>query len=125
MADTVGNDQEVPAAVERLVLAEQLAGKQRAQKRAAFARSAVQDEHRIPDLPFFIPFRLSDRAEVHPKRRQRFSGGELEILYNKVAFNRRWKLRCMRPYGCCENEENTDKCSIPFHLALRYLYPVH
>src|SRR5690348_7606852 len=67
VADRVGQDEVVAAGVERLPLAEELAGELRPEEVRPAAGRPMEDQDRIADGPMPVPPRLTEGAIVEPE----------------------------------------------------------
>ena len=85
MANGIRQDEIITRSIERLPLAEQLAGKFLAQKVAPFACGSMHDEDRIPHDTLVVALRSADGAIVHPQLGQSFTRGEMKVAKDEVA----------------------------------------
>ena len=96
VADAIGQYDKKPRRIERLPRPEELAGELVTHEVAAVAAGAVQDEHDVAHHALRVRTRMAKGTVVDAQLRQRFTGGEAEILENVVRFDGRRIVRRAR-----------------------------
>src|SRR5580692_11185385 len=104
MPDTVRKHDEIFIGIQKLTFLKQHAGESIVDETSAGTAGAMQNQYRVADVPRGILVRSAEKRVVHAHFRQGFAGGEMEIMEDKVAFQRPYRCRRRRGPGASRRD---------------------
>ena len=127
VADIVRQDEPVAADVERLIRTVELVGELRLEELLAGAAGAVEDHHRIVDLPGRVAMWAPKRRHMHLQLGQCLAVAETEVLEDNVLLVRGPRLfrRLRRPAAPTHRRRcrgSSKQCEQSKHLLSFQLY---